>query len=360
VTTSGSDIRRTSTAKILEAKLRVVEATQTPQVHSSGLHMRLLRCLVQSALCMALTANAFAADTYPTRPVRLVVPFGPGGVGDLSSRAVAQHMSETLGQQVIIDNRPSAGGVVAAEMVAKAEPDGHTILLLNNQQAISVPLFKSLPYDPLRDFQGVSSVGRFSLVILVVPDAPYKTLSDLVAQIRANPGKFNIGTTNIGATQHLAAELLKSMARLDAVTIPYSTTGALLSELRGKRVQLAVEFAAPVIGQVKSGSLRALAVSTKTRYSALPDVPTANESGVPGYEVTSWNGMAVPAKTPRARVERLNKAIAAALSNATVAQRFQELAVDPWPSTPEAFQAHVKGEIAKWTQVIEDAHIARQ
>jgi tripartite-type tricarboxylate transporter receptor subunit TctC len=193
-----------------------------------------------------------------------------------------------------------------------------------------------------------------------VPDAPYKTLSDLVAQIKANPGKFNIGTTNIGATQHLAAELLKSMARLDAVTIPYSTTGALLSELRGKRVQLAVEFAAPVIGQVKSGSLRALAVSTKTRYSALPDVPTANESGVPGYEVTSWNGMAVPAKTPRARVERLNKAIAAALSNATVVQRFQELAVDPWPSTPEAFQAHVKAEIAKWTRVIEHAHIARQ
>ena len=189
---------------------------------------------------------------------------------------------------------------------------------------------------------------------------PYKTLNDLIAQVKANPGKFNIGTTNIGATQHLAAELLKSTARLDAVTVPYSTTGAVLTELRGKRVQFAVEFAAPVIGQVKSGSLRALAVSTKTRYSALPDVPTVNESGVPGYEVTSWNGIAVPAKTPRARVERLNKAITAALASAEVKQRFQELAVEPWPSTPEAFQAHLRAEIAKWTKVIEDARIPKQ
>jgi tripartite-type tricarboxylate transporter receptor subunit TctC len=329
-------------------------------VHILRFNTRLLSYFAHFALCMALTANAFAAESYPTRPVRLVVPFGPGGVGDLSARAAAQHMSETLGQQVIIDNRPSAGGVLAAEMVAKAEPDGHTMLLLNNQQAISVPLFKSLPYDPLRDFQCVSSVGRFSLVILVAPDAPYKTLNDLIAQVKANPGKFNIGTTNIGATQHLAAELLKSTARLDAVTVPYSTTGAVLTELRGKRVQFAVEFAAPVIGQVKSGSLRALAVSTKTRYSALPDVPTVNESGVPGYEVTSWNGIAVPAKTPRARVERLHKAITAALASAEVKQRFQELAVEPWPSTPEAFQAHLRAEIAKWTKVIEDARIPKQ
>lgn len=309
---------------------------------------------------MALAISSFAAEHYPARPLRIVVPFGPGGVGDLSARAVAQKMSDTLGQQVIIDNRPSAGGVVAAEMVAKAEPDGHTMLLLNNQQAVSVSLFKSLPYNPLRDFQPVSSIGSFSLVILVTPDSAYKTLKDLIAHAKANPGKLNVGTINIGATQHLAAELFKSMAGIDVLTVPYNNTGAVLSELRGKRVQFAMEFAAPVIGQVKSGSLRALAVSTMTRYSALPDVPTVHESGVPGYEVTSWNGIAVPAKTPRARVELLNKAITSALGTPEVKQRLQDLAVEPRPSTPEAFQAHLKAEIAKWSKVIEGAKIPKQ
>jgi len=318
-----------------------------------------LRSFASCMCCALLIAPASAAERFPARPLRIVVPFGPGGVGDLSARAVAQKMTETLAQQVIIDNRPSAGGVVAAEMVAKAEPDGHTMLLLNNQQAVSVSLFKSLPYDPLRDFQAVSSIGSFSLVILVTPDAPYKTLKDLIAQARANPGKLNVGTINIGATQHLAAELFKSMARIDAVTVPYNSTGAVLNELRGKRVQFAVEFAAPVIGQVKSGNLRALAVSTMSRYSALPDVPTVHESGVSGYEVTSWNGIAVPAKTPRARVELLNKAIVGALAAAEVKQRLLDIAVEPRPSTPEAFQAHLKSEIAKWRKVIEDAGIPK-
>lgn len=319
-----------------------------------------LRSFASCVLGTALTISALAAEQYPARPLRIVVPFGPGGVGDLSARAVAPKMSDTLGQQVIIDNRPSAGGVVAAEMVAKAEPDGHTMLLLNNQQAVSVSLFKSLRYDPLRDFQPVSSIGSFSLVILVTPDAAYKTLKDLIAHAKANPGKLNVGTINIGATQHLAAELFKSMAGIDVVTVPYNNTGAVLSELRGKRVQFAVEFAAPVIGQVKSGSLRALAVSTMTRYPALPEVPTVHESGVPGYEVTSWNGIAVPAKTPRARVELLNKAITSALGTPEVKQRLQDLAVEARPSTPEAFQAHLKAEIAKWSKVIEGAKIPKQ
>ena len=311
-------------------------------------------------LLAALSFGARGAEQYPSRPLRLVVPFGAGGVGDLTARVVAQKVGESLGQQMIIDNRPSAGGVIAAEMVAKAEPDGHTLLLLNNQQAVSVSLFRSLPYDPLRDFYPVSTIGSFSLAVLAAANGPYKSVKDLIAQARANPGKLNGGTINVGATQHLAAELFKSMAGINVVIVPYNNTGAVLTALRGNDVQFALEILAPVIGQVKGGSLRALAVTTPTRFAPLPDVPTVSESGVAGYEVTSWNGVALPAKTPRALVDRLHRAVTAALAAPEVKQRFQELAVEPRPSTPEAFRAHLQAEIAKWKKVIEDAKIPRQ
>jgi tripartite-type tricarboxylate transporter receptor subunit TctC len=281
-------------------------------------------------------------------------------VGDLTARVLAQKLSETLGQQMIVDNRPSAGGVIAAEMVAKAEADGHTMLLLNNQQAVSASLFKSLPYDPVRDFQPVSTVGSFSLVVLVAPNSQFKSLKDLIGQAKGNPAKLNVATTNVGASQHLAAELFKSMAGIDVVIVPYTSTGAVLTAIRSNDAQFGVEILAPVIGQVKAGSLRALAVTTSARTSLLADVPTVSEAGVPGYEVTSWNGVAVPARTPRTRVERLNQAITAALASAEVKQRFQDLGVEPRPSTPEGFEKHLKAEISKWKKVIEDARIPRQ
>lgn len=311
-------------------------------------------------LFCAFAFNAIAGEQYPSRPLRLVVPFGPGGVGDLTARAVAQKMAESLGQQVIIDNRPSAGGVVAAEMVAKAEPDGHTLLLLNNQQAVSVSLFKSLPYDPLRDFYPVSTIGSFSLAVLAATNSPYKSLKELIAQARAAPGKLNGGTINVGATQHLAAELFKSMSGINVVIVPYNSTGAVLAALRGGDVQFVVEILAPIVGQVRAGNLRALAVTTSTRFPLLPDVPTVSESGVSGYEVTSWNGVAAPAKTPRALVNRLNQVVTAALATPEVKQRFHDLAVEPRPSTPEAFRAHLQAEIVKWKKVIEEAKIPKQ
>jgi tripartite-type tricarboxylate transporter receptor subunit TctC len=212
----------------------------------------------------------------------------------------------------------------------------------------------------LRDFAPISSIATFSAVLLVNPDSPVKSVKDLMATARASPGKLNVGTIQIGATQHLSSELFKSMAGLDWVHVPYTNTGLLLTGLRGNGVQVAFEFIAPVVGMVKAGQFRALAVSTRTRFTGLPDIPTVHESGLPGYEVMSWNGLAAPAGTPKAVIGRLNKAIVEALALPDVKQRFQELAVDPRPDTPEGFRKLVAAEITKWRSVIEKAGIPRQ
>ncbi len=297
---------------------------------------------------------------YPARPIRFLVPFGPGGVGDITSRAVAQKLSGLLGQQVIVDNRPSAGGIVATEIVAKAEPDGHTLLLLNNAHAVSAALFKSLPYDTVKDFAPISTLSTFSIVLLVSPDSPLKSVKDLIAQAKANPNKLNVGTVIIGSSQYLSAELFKSMAGLDMVTVPFTNTGAVLTALRSNNVQVAFEVLAPIIGQIKGGGVRALAVTPALRFAGLPEIPTVAESGVPGYQVTGWNGIAAPAKTPRAIIDRLNKEVTAVLAAPDLKQRFQDLGVEARPSTPEAFRGFLGAEIAKWNTVIDKAKIPRQ
>ncbi len=309
---------------------------------------------------VAAMAASVSAQNYPVRPIRLLVPFGPGGVGDITARVVAQKMGASLGQQIVVDNRPGAGGIVASEIVAKAAPDGYTLLLLNNAHAVSMSLFKSLPYDTLRDFTPISSISTFSIVLLVNADSPIRSVKDFIATAKASPGKLNVGTIQIGATQHLSSELFKSMAGIDTVHIPFTNTGAVLTGLRGGSVQVAFEFIAPVVGQVKAGALRALAVSTRSRFAGLPDVPAVHEAGVPGYEVMSWNGFAAPAGTPQAVINRLNKAIVEALAMPDVKQRFAELAVDTRPDTPEGFRKLVASEITKWKSVIEKAGIPRQ
>jgi len=324
---------------------------------------QLAALIVLAAIAASVSAqnpSTGSGQAYPTRPIRLLVPFGPGGVGDITARVVAQKIGASLGQQIVVDNRPGAGGIVASELVAKAAPDGYTLLLLNNAHAVSMSLFKSLPYDTLRDFAPVSSLSNFSAVLLVNPDSPIKSVKDLIATAKASPGKLNVGTIQIGATQHLSSELFKSMAGLDWVHIPYTNTGLLLTGLRGNGVQVAFEFIAPVVGMVKAGQFRALAVSTRTRFSGLPDVPTVHEAGVPGYEVMSWNGIAAPAGTPKRVINRLNRAITEALAMPDVKQRFQELAVDARPDTPEGFRKLVASEIVKWGKVIEVARIPKQ
>jgi tripartite-type tricarboxylate transporter receptor subunit TctC len=307
--------------------------------------------------CCMLTAQA---QGFPTKPLRIVVPFGAGGVADLTARTVAQKMSEGLGQSVVIDNRPGAGGIVAAEMVAKAEPDGYTLLLMSNANAVSAGLFKALPFDPVKDFTSVSLMGTFDLAIVTSVDSRFQTLSELLTWAKANPGKLNIGSINIGSTQHLTAELFKSVAGLDAQVVPFNGTPAVMTALRGGQIDVAVEVLSPVLPQIKGGALRALAVAGQKRNSALPLVATAKEGGLPNLVSTSWNGLGVPAKTPQAVVERLNKEVNVALQNPVVRQKLLELNVEPHPSTVPQAQEWLQNEIKRWGDVIQRAGIQKQ
>ena len=312
------------------------------------------------ALATSLLAMSCFAQQYPSKPIRLLVPFGPGGVGDITSRAVMQKISENVGQQIIIDNRPSAGGIVATETVAKSDPDGYTLYLMNNTNAVSAAMFKKLPYDTIKDFEMVSTIGGFSIVLLVAPDSPAKTVKELIAQAKTSGGKFNIGSINIGTTQFLSAELLKSMGALDATSVPFNNTAGVLTALRGGSVHVAMEFLPPVLGQIRANTLRAVAVTSLARSPILPNVPTLHESGLAGYEVNSWNGIAVAAKTPKAIVERLNKEIHAAVNSPLITQRFQELGVSQNLSTPDGMRKVLVDDIAKWNALIDKAKIQRQ
>ena len=311
-------------------------------------------------LALALVSGASFAQGWPNQPIRILLPYGAGGVADISARVIAQKMSDSLHQQVVIDNRPSAGQIVATEAAKSAAPDGYTLLWLNQGHAVSVSLFKSLPYDPVKDFMPISTVGYFGIGLFVNADSPYKSVKDLIAAAKANPGKLNVGTTSIGGTQFIAAELFKSMAGLDFQTVPYKTTPLIITSLKANDLQAMVEILAPMLSHVKSGSLRALAVTFDHRFTGLPDVPTLAEAGVPGYEASAWNGVAAPLRTPPAVIERLNREINAAVLLPDVRERLLALGVDPKGSTPEGLRNVLVSEIGKWRKVIETAKIEKQ
>lgn len=312
------------------------------------------------ALLFAAAPMGALAQSFPTKPVRILVPFAAGGVADITARVVAQEMSKTLGQQVLVENRPSAGAVVASEAVAKAEPDGHTLLLLTNGNAVSATLMKSLPFDTVADFAPITTLGFFDVFMVANGDAPFNTVAEVLANARANPGKLNVGTINIGSTQHLSAELFRSMANIDVQVVPFRSSGDVITALRNGAVQIGFEILAPVNAQVKGGQLKALGVASTRRFAGLPNVPTIDASGVAGYQASSWNGLAAPAKTPRAVIDRINKEAVAAVSSPEVRSRLQELGVEARTGTPEAFRELVIAEIAKWKAVIERAKIERQ
>ena len=309
---------------------------------------------------MAALAVPLQAQPLSNRAIKIVVPFGPGGVADLTARTVAQKMSENMGQPVVIENRPGAGGVVAGETVAKSEPDGHTLLLMSNGTAVSAGLFKSLPFDAIKDFAPVSTLGFFDIAIVVPQNSPHKTLADLLAFARANPGKLNIGSINIGSTQNLSAELLKTTANIQAQIVPFNGTPAVITALRGGQIDAAVEILSPMLPQINASEVRALAVFGDKRSTVLKDVPTAVQSGLAGFNASSWNALAAPAKTPKDITTRLNREVKAALESPDVKKRLVELNIDATYSTPEQLATLLAAEIRRWSDVIVKAKIPTQ
>ncbi|MCU0941327.1 MAG: tripartite tricarboxylate transporter substrate binding protein [Hydrogenophaga sp.] len=316
--------------------------------------------LLASMVALGAAALPAGAQTFPTKGLRIVVPFAAGGVGDLTARIVAEGLSTRLAQPVVIENRPGAGGVVAAETVARAEPDGHTLFLMSNGTAVTAGLFKSLPFDTVKDFAPISTLGYFDIAVVAHPEAPFKTFAELLAYAKANPGKLNIGSINIGSTQNLAAELFKSSAGIDGQIVPFNGTPNLIGALRGKQVDVGVEILGPVLTQIRGGALKALAVTGEKRSTVLPDVPTAKEAGVAGFVASSWNALAAPAKTPRPVIDRLQREIAATVADAEVQKKLQALNIDPRSSTPEQTAALLASDIQRWSGVIERAGIPKQ
>jgi tripartite-type tricarboxylate transporter receptor subunit TctC len=311
-------------------------------------------------LAAVLFPGLVFSQTYPTKPVRIVLPFGPGGVADITTRTLAPKMSDILGQQVIVENMPGAGGIRAAETVARADADGHTLLLLTNGNAVSQALFKSLPYDPMNDFAMISTVGFFGMVIVTGPQSELKTLQEAIAKAKAKPGTMNIATITPGGTQHLAGELFRTTAGIDALVVPHKTTGEVILAVRSGSVELGVDFIAPMISAIRAGSLRALAVTTARRFPGLADVPTVIEAGVPGYDVASWNALAAPARTSRPVIDRVREALIKALAAPDVQQRFAELGVEPRASTPEQLREFFVSESRRWAKVVEAAKLPKQ
>jgi len=322
--------------------------------------MKLQRRDLLALFGAACTSAVWAQPAFPSRALRIVVPFGAGGVADLTARTVAQKMAQGLGQPVVIENKPGAGGVGASDTVAKAAADGHTLLLMSNASAVSATLFKSLPYDTVRDFTPVSTLGFFDIGVVTATESRFKTLGELLAYARANPGQLNVGSINIGSTQNLAAELFKSHAGVDMQIVPFNGTPAVVNALRGGQIDVAVEIIAPLMGQIRGGVLRVLAVTSEQRSVALLEVPTTREAGLPGYLASSWNALAVPAATPREVVARLQREIQTALADAEVARRLRELNIEPRGMSPEQTAAFLQAEIRRWGDVIVRANIPRQ
>ncbi len=308
----------------------------------------------------SIAASNSWGQTFPSKPIKIIVPFGAGGVADLTARAVAQKLSESLGQSVVVDNKPSAGGIVAGDLVAKAEADGHTLLLMSNGTAVSTGLFKSLPFDAQKDFAPISTLGTFDIALVAAEESKFKTVQELIAFARANPGKLNVGTINIGSTQNLAARLIESAGNLDFQVIPFRGTPDVIAALRGGTVDAAVEILGPMMGQINAKAVRALAVMGDKRAAKLPDVPTLAQAGIAGATASSWNALAAPAKTPREVIARLNKAVADALNSPDLKAKLADLNVEAQASTPEALGNLLANETRRWSDVIARAKIEKQ
>jgi tripartite-type tricarboxylate transporter receptor subunit TctC len=328
--------------------------------HTYSLFSTLLAAVALSFNPVTNLAQAQTAATFPSKPLKIVVPFGAGGIADLTARTVGTKMAELLGQPVVVENKPGAGGIAAGDLVAKSEPDGTTMLLMSNGTAVTASLFKSLPYDTVKDFATVSTLGFFDIALITKADSSYKTMAELLAFAKANPGKLNLGTINIGSTQNLAAELFKSTADINVQIVPFNGTPAVITALRGGQIDAAVEILGPVKTQIDAKAINALAVFGLKRSASLPNVPTARESGLPSMNAASWNALAVSAKTPKDIVAKLHDATATALASPDVKKRLADLGVEAGASSPEVLGELLKAEIKRWGDVINRANIPKQ
>jgi tripartite-type tricarboxylate transporter receptor subunit TctC len=302
--------------------------------------------------CCAVPFVATAADTFPSRPIRLISPFAAGGGNDLLSRTVGLEMSKGLGQAIVVDNRPGANTIVGMEIVAGAPPDGYTMIMTSSTQAINATLYPKLPYDSLKDFAPISLIASTPLIIAVPPASPVKTVQDLITLAKAKPGGVLYPSAGTGNATHLGGELFAVMAGVELTHIPYKGAGPGLNDLIAGRLQTVFATAPSVMGFVKSGRLRAIAVTSSKRSALMPELPTVAESGVPGYEASSWYGLLAPAKTPRPVVLRLNAEAKRALAVPEINERLIAQGVDPVGNSPEEFAAYVRTEIIKWAKVI--------
>jgi tripartite-type tricarboxylate transporter receptor subunit TctC len=303
----------------------------------------------------ALTAVAFSAvlhaQAFPNKPLRLVVPFPPGGGTDILGRILANKLSETLGQPVIVDNRPGGGGIIGSEIVAKSSPDGHTLLLSSASHAINPSVYRKLPYDTLRDFSTVSQVATVPIILVVNPLLPVNSVQDLIAYAKSKPGELNVAASTSGSVFHLAAELLKSTAGIDMVYVPFKGASPAVAALLANQVNVLFETPLTIVPHAKSGKLRMLAVGSLKRVSAMPELPTMAESGFPEFNVENWYGLYARAGTPRATIDRLNHDIVNALNQPDVRERFASQGAELIGNTPEQHDKFLKAEMAKWARI---------
>ncbi len=319
-----------------------------------------LGLMVAIVLALVVPAPAGAEPGYPNKPVRVLVPYGPGGVADTTVRLLAQKLNERLGQQFVIENRPGAGGIVAAKAGASAAPDGYTLTLTGNGTAISKSLFKSLPYDVLKDFSSVSVMAWLDLTIATKADGPLKTVRDIVAAAKKNPGKLNFGTIAPGSTQNLSAQLFRLTGDLEVTMVTFRTTPDLVTAILRGDIDVGFDYLAGFRAAVNANQLRAVASTGEKRSPSTPDVPTVKESGMPDYVVTSWNAVSAPAGTPNDIVQFLSKEIREALKSPDIQEKALLFGLDARGTTPEEMQARMRADIVKWAAVIEKAGIEKQ
>ncbi|MGA7210042.1 MAG: tripartite tricarboxylate transporter substrate-binding protein [Pseudolabrys sp.] len=311
-----------------------------------------------AAMLVALAPQAKAA--WPEKPIKFVLPFGAGGVADVTARILADKLSQKLNQRVVVENMPGPGGIAAARAVITAPADGYTMAWVTNGAAISVATFQNLPFDPVKDFAMVSMAGTFDLVFVVNDQSEYKTLADVIKAAKDNPGKMNIGTIAVGSTQNLGAELFKSLTGLNIQIVPYKNSPDIVVALLRNDVQLMIDFPPAVAGQVADKKLRILASSSPQPSPLLPGVPTADQAGVKGYEVISWNGVGVPKDTPKDVIDTMNKAMREVLAMSEVQEQLGKVGVIAKASTPEEALARLTADIKKWNDVVDKAGIPRK